>query len=322
LWSGGYFGAFDRYRYDGGKNMLGRLFRWIFGRGKAGDEAGERLTSLVWLLKEPRKLTQDTVLILARKALGEELVDVQELPPNPEAPGNMFLVIVKPMHGFGVISAHRPYVDDPAEQAEKINEQRRAAAFASHRAWISVDMMGEGKTAAAYGVIGRLMAELAGPDCLALYSTQHELMMPWNENLPERLRGPKPLDAVMENEQVPVVNRPDDDPEILAAAKEAHRRWPEFVTAFGSGDKACEGFSVKAPFKTKSDEIEWMWIEVQSIDGDTIRGALANDPVNVPDLQCGSPVEVEKDRIQDWLYLRKDKMVGGFTVNVIMGDQG
>jgi uncharacterized protein YegJ (DUF2314 family) len=296
--------------------MFGGLRRFLRKRQREREAEAADLKSLVWLLKEPRSLNLNTVLILARKALGDDFVDAMEVPDNPELPGRMFMVISEEAQGYGVICAHRPYVDNPEEAAEEIDELRRRSLFAEHKAWIAVDLMGEASVKKSLPKLGKLMAELAGPDCLLLYSTAHKLLEPWNEDLPDILRGPDPMSALRSSENPSVISAPEDDPELKSASDEALRRWPEFESAFRSGDKSCARFSVKAPFPTSEGSVEWMWVEIVSVLGNKIQGHVGNDPVDVPGLKLGSPVEVDKDKIQDWIYLRNGDMVGGFTAKV------
>jgi len=297
------------------------MFGWLkrlFGRGGAGEQAPV-LKSLVWLLEKPRLLTSDSLLILARQTFGEDLIDVHQAPPNPELQGDMFLVIIRPKYAIGVISAHRPYVENPHEAAEEITELRRQALFARHTAWLAADLMSNLPAKAGYDAAARLLAALAGPDCLLLYSTEKGYIEPYDEHLPERLLQGKPLQTLKNSEYAPVVGRPDDDEALAAAASEAERMWPEFEAEFQAQKPGCENFAVKAAFDTASGTVEWIWLGVHSIDGDTIRGEIGNDPVDVPGLKFGSEVEVARDRTQDWMYFRNGKMVGGYTVKVLMG---
>lgn len=296
----------------------------LFGLGRSAAADNERngaapLRSFVWLLEEPRRLTHGSILILARRALGKDLLDVHELPQSPNLPGNMFVVTVRPRIGLGIISAHKPYVEDPQAHAVEVDEGRRSALLSRHRAWLAVDLMTGSASKAGYRAIGKLLAALAGSDCLLLYSTESGRLEPFHDDLPRRLEEEGPVQALSQTEHPSVINCESDDPELLAAIAEAERRWPEFVQAFRSNDRHTEHFSVKAPFDTSDGDIEWMWVAVESIEGEKITGRVANDPVNVPGVQEGDLVEIERERIQDWLYVKRGKMIGGFTSQVLAG---
>lgn len=49
-----------------------------------------------------------------------------------------------------------------------------------------------------------------------------------------------------------------------------------------------------------------------------IRGRLGNDPVDLGNLKIGSRVEIAKDKVEDWAYMKNGSPVGLFTVRVLM----
>ncbi|MFW5739820.1 MAG: DUF2314 domain-containing protein [Myxococcota bacterium] len=77
---------------------------------------------------------------------------------------------------------------------------------------------------------------------------------------------------------------------------------------------------VKAPFKTASGGNEWMWVEVISWQGSTIRGVLQNVPYDMPGLKQGARVEVEESAIFDYIYTSSDGgQVGNETDALLLG---
>ena len=88
--------------------------------------------------------------------------------------------------------------------------------------------------------------------------------------------------------------------------------------SFADGPDLNEQLLIKAPFANSSDSVEWMWVEVVSWEGSTIRGILANDPFDVPDLKAGATVEVEEDDVFDYIHDRPDgTQVGNETGKII-----
>jgi uncharacterized protein YegJ (DUF2314 family) len=62
--------------------------------------------------------------------------------------------------------------------------------------------------------------------------------------------------------------------------------------------------------------VEYMWVNVTSIDGDTVRGTLDNEPVELKSMKVGQAVEIKVADVDDWLYMGSDnKPVGGYTLN-------
>ena len=95
--------------------------------------------------------------------------------------------------------------------------------------------------------------------------------------MPGKLRGADPLDALDTGGPVPVVGIAPNDPRLLAAVREARRRWPEFVAAFEQRDGA-QIFSVKVPVR-EGKHTEYMWLSVSALEHEMIYGRLDNEPL-------------------------------------------
>src|SRR5262249_31195037 len=101
------------------------------------------LISLVLLLREPRYLDSAMLTSLVNRAWGTQLGT-----GDPEA--TEFVVGDSPLfvihcaeRMFLVNNFARPYVDDVEAAARDIPELRLRKAFGGHRAWLSVDLLGE-----------------------------------------------------------------------------------------------------------------------------------------------------------------------------------
>jgi uncharacterized protein YegJ (DUF2314 family) len=221
---------------------------------------------------------------------------------------------------FMVNSLPVPYTDSPDEFAEGIADKRLRGAVAAHRAWISVVAMGETNDEAsetkAYRGIARMIAELAGPDCLAIYCPELGRCNEYDQKLLETLRSPDPLALFDEPTFAPVISVDGDDPRMTAAVAEARRRWPEFAAAFEANSDQDAPFIVKAQFN-EADETEFMWVSVIRIEGETIHGVLENTPHRLRNVKQGQQVAVPLSALNDWLYVKGTDNVGGFTMKVI-----
>ncbi len=213
-----------------------------------------------------------------------------------------------------------PYLDpDALQAAEGLLEKRLRHALASHRAWISVDQidaipMPEDQ---AYRRIGWLLAELLDDDALALLHPATEQAVCWDSDSHlALLRGNDPLSVFEAHASPPVVPVDDDDPRMVAAVEQARRRWGEFAAAF-EGRVDGQMFAVKGPFG-QGEQVEFMWMRLQAIEGDAVRGLLDNEPVDVPGLHEGDSVTLALSDLNDWMYVDADgQMHGGFTVDVV-----
>ena len=109
---------------------------------------------------------------------------------------------------------------------------------------------------------------------------------------------------------------PGNDPRFKAAEAEARRRWPEFVAAFNRHEPNV-AYAVKAKFMD-GNVTEWMWVQVESIAGDAVRGKLDNDPVDVHNVKVGDHVTKGLADIDDWIVGRNGSVAqGGFTTKVL-----
>ncbi|HMP80458.1 MAG TPA: DUF2314 domain-containing protein, partial [Pirellulaceae bacterium] len=89
----------------------------------------------------------------------------------------------------------------------------------------------------------------------------------------------------------------------------------EFAEAFAKR-KANEDFLVKMQF-TDETQSEFMWITVEQIENEVIKGKLENQPMFIDNLKVGDTVQVPLRDLNDWVMVRNGEMVGGFTIKVL-----
>lgn len=130
--------------------------------------------------------------------------------------------------------------------------------------------------------------------------------------------GPRPVQAGASKENKRgVKSRSASDPRLAAAALQARSQWPDFVGAFRNKAKG-QNFAVKVPF-VDGDDVEHMWVEVEEINGDTIKGTLANDPALVHNYKSGQTVEVSAKNLDDWIFSNGRQQIGGFSTKILSG---
>ena len=59
---------------------------------------------------------------------------------------------------------------------------------------------------------------------------------------------------------------------------------------------------------------EHIWIKDLQFIGDKLHGKVANDPINVKNLQYGDEVTVVPERVSDWRYSKDGLIYGGWTI--------
>ncbi len=108
------------------------------------------------------------------------------------------------------------------------------------------------------------------------------------------------------------------DPQVVEASMLAKQRLALLQPAFTQGFDERETLLVKAPFKTKDQGKEWMWVEVLTWEGDEISGILQNDPAYVDELESGARVEVAQASVFDYIHKKADgTIVGNETAALI-----
>jgi uncharacterized protein YegJ (DUF2314 family) len=272
--------------------------------------------SLVLLQRQPRTL--DTA-ILARAAAaafglavtaGESDAGACVVGESPH-----FLVQL-PDRLLAVHNAALPYFDNSISVAANLPELRLREAVARHRAWVSVECLHADRAAGdPYQSVACLTAALLDADSLALCVPARRRLYICEESVSGKLRGPDPLGALESGGLAPVIGVAPDDPRLLAAVKEARRRWPEFVAAFEQRDSG-QLFSVKVPVR-EGKQTEYMWLSVSALEHEMIYGRLDNEPVNMKRLHAGDRLRVPVRDLNDWLYTRGDTLTGGFTIEVL-----
>lgn len=114
-----------------------------------------------------------------------------------------------------------------------------------------------------------------------------------------------------------------DDDELLAASRQARKKLPRLRAAFASGLAPGEFIQVKAPFAVPAGGNEWMWVEVTEWKGKRIRGLLKNEPFDIPGLHAGQIVDVDEDRVFDYIRRLPDgRQEGNETGRIIEKMQG
>jgi len=106
--------------------------------------------------------------------------------------------------------------------------------------------------------------------------------------------------------------------ELLEESRKERANLPRLHEAFEAGLRPGEYIMVKAPFKQPDGGNEWMWVEVRSWKGRTIRGLLGNDPVRVPGLHGGQLVEVQESDLFDFIHHFPDGHEEGNTTGELM----
>ncbi len=293
------------------------------------------LISLVLLLRKPRHLDATLTARYCEAAWGGTFDVIRDNPgtesssgktPDPKPqPNGQFVAGTPPMLVVGAVNrlhlvhcADQPYFDDPSGLANRAGDLRIRRVLEENRGWIAVDLVRrtgeEINPSDHYPRLARLIAELAGPDCQAIYQPDEGHFNHWDESLEAKLRDGDLTGVFAEVTSPAVVEVSDEDPRMIEASRQARARWDEFVQAFQSG--TASNCAVKAPVRS-GDRTEFIWITVDSIADQQIRGRLGNDPVDLGDLRLDSEVSVPVDSVEDWVFIRDDQPTGLFSIKAL-----
>ncbi len=115
------------------------------------------------------------------------------------------------------------------------------------------------------------------------------------------VRGLAPGQVVRRPGQPAVVGLGANNPGILAAAIKAQAGLPYFVKRL-LHRKPNEEFAIKTAFHTSQPGgEEHIWVNRLSHSHSLFKGALANEPLDIPGEKLGSPVEVKDTDVEDWV---------------------
>jgi uncharacterized protein YegJ (DUF2314 family) len=107
-----------------------------------------------------------------------------------------------------------------------------------------------------------------------------------------------------------------DDPEKVAAEKEARRSLPLFWEAFKNPAEDEYDFSVKFNL-TPNKDAEFIWAYDLKWENDRLYGKLGNEPLE-PGYEPDRFYKINPDLIVDWTYFKGNEAKGHFITKVMM----
>lgn len=131
-----------------------------------------------------------------------------------------------------------------------------------------------------------------------------------------------PERTVMRSGDDPVIGVRTNDAEMNRAMQKAKDSIDEFIKQLP--DRKGRFFSIKTPLRDSLGGSEHIWVSVKSYSNGVFSGKLDNDPLNLPGMHLGDPIDVKKEDIDDWVIFdpKTENMTGGFTVKVLMSKEG
>lgn len=111
----------------------------------------------------------------------------------------------------------------------------------------------------------------------------------------------------------------DSDQAMNDAIAQARTTLPQFMAQLRRTPEGQRGgLSLKVGLDTPEGGREHIWIDTLRYEGGTLVGNLANVPDRLPGMSVGSRVEIEQERISDWMILSPRGIYGGYTMRVMI----
>ncbi len=277
-----------------------------------------RMISLVLLLSQPRTLDATAVASAVSRGWNTPVPEsaISVIPPS--------FLVNSALGNYAINSVDKPYFADSAKLADEVKDPAIAGTVREHRAWISVDWLGNDEKAdlhVVYQHISQALVQLIGKDTLAVYSPDTDQFRLNDATLTDHLLSPDPLQSLipagLSNGQAAgnTVTINDDDPQLLAAQAEARKNWPEFMKAYQAREKD-QYFAVKGRI-LEGANVEYMWLQVTSIDDTLVHGKLDSDPETLKKVKRGAELHMPIADVDDWLFSTgKGESHGGYTLRL------
>ena len=100
-----------------------------------------------------------------------------------------------------------------------------------------------------------------------------------------------------------------------AAIERARKEVDEFMKVLAATN--ADSFSVKAPIKD-ANWTEHFWITDVRYEKGEFVGKIGNDPGIVENVKMGQVWRIKKEEISDWMYVRGEKIHGGYTIDPLL----
>ena len=123
--------------------------------------------------------------------------------------------------------------------------------------------------------------------------------------------------AACEQTSATFVPTKEGDEALAKAESDARASADIFWDAWNERRPGDGEFMVKPGMRTRSGELEYIWVDLLSREGARVFGRLANDP-NGFDAKYGDEVAFDVNEVVDWAFKRDGKMFGMYSTRALM----
>lgn len=108
----------------------------------------------------------------------------------------------------------------------------------------------------------------------------------------------------------------NDDPQMARAVKDAQRTLGFFMAVLRAKKEGDTVLEIKKAF-VDGDKVEHLWIRKVTYDGKNFHGQVDNQPAEIGNVHAGQRVTVAPREVNDWMFLKDGKLIGGYTTRVL-----
>ena len=109
----------------------------------------------------------------------------------------------------------------------------------------------------------------------------------------------------------------NDNLQMNNAIAKAKDSFPLFLIALKNKCNTCTDFAVKMRFMYGEGSGEHIWLNNLYFDDNKLMGEINNIPENIDRIKLGDTIEIEKDSLSDWIYIKDGNLMGGYTLKVM-----
>jgi len=122
----------------------------------------------------------------------------------------------------------------------------------------------------------------------------------------------------IERENEPdIYNVESSDIEMNEAIKKAQKTLDSFEIAIQNNSRVFTFFGLKKRFE-ENGNIEHIWIGNIINSNGKFYGIVDNLPEKITNVKLGDTVEINKNEISDWMYVKNSKLHGGYTIRLLV----
>ena len=109
---------------------------------------------------------------------------------------------------------------------------------------------------------------------------------------------------------------PPEDARMSEAIARARGSIEEFIAAFGRPAERQRSFAIKVPV-IEGTQVEEVWVDLETFANGQFTGHIANEPLSLHRVHLGDRIVVDRERIRDWMYVDRGRLVGGYTIRAL-----